>query len=69
MSNKPRLEVIGESKTGLNTHFRDNQTREKLTRGQVANKINQYEDYHIVKQNGKRVIRSNPDRMKNNNLE
>ncbi|MGV2794518.1 DUF3892 domain-containing protein [Clostridium perfringens] len=66
---QPRLEVIQESKTGLNQKFKDNKTGEILTRGQVANRINEFPDYHIMRTDGRRVIRSNPDRSEKNNLD
>lgn len=69
MSKKPRLEVARENKTGLNTHFKDNRTGETLTRGQVADQINQFDGYHVMNKDGKRIIRSNPDRSTNNNLD
>lgn len=69
MPKRPRLEVIQESKTGLNQRFKDNETGEILTRGQVAKNINKYDDYHVMKVDGKNVIRSNPDRSRSNNLD
>lgn len=71
MAKKPRLEVISESSTGLNTRFRDTSTNEELTRGEAAKRVNkgEYPDYHVAKYEGKNVIRSNPDRSKNNNLD
>lgn len=69
-SQKPRLEVINESETGLNTRFKDTKTGEILTRTQVADRIKQgqYPDYHNMHMNGKRIPRSNPDGNKDNNL-
>ena len=69
MSKKPRLEVVQESNTGLNQKFRDTQTGEILTRGKVADNIKKYPDYHIMNVDGKRIIRSNPDRSSSNNLD
>lgn len=69
MTERRRLEVIQESKTGLNQKFKDTKTGKELTRGQVADNIKDYPDYHIMKTEGKRVIRSNPDRKTNNNLD
>lgn len=69
MNRRPRLEVIKESRTGLNQKFKDNKTGEILTRGQVADRIKDFPDYHIMKLDGKRVIRSNPDRSEKNNLD
>ncbi len=69
MSKKPRLKVIDESKTGLNRKFLDTKTGKILTRGQVANNIDDYPDYHIMKKDGKRIIRSNPNKNKKDNLD
>ncbi|WP_339063609.1 hypothetical protein [Tepidibacillus marianensis] len=69
MSKQPRLKVIKESKTGLNTKFLDTQTGQILTRGQVADNISKYDDYHVMKKGSKRIIRSNPDRSTDNNLD
>ncbi|MNZ81316.1 hypothetical protein D3C78_999790 [compost metagenome] len=66
---KPRLEVVQESKTGLNQKFKDNKTGEILSRGEVANRINEFPDYHVMRVDGKRVIRSNPDKSEKNNLD
>lgn len=68
MSKKPKLTVTRESETGLNTHFRTS-TGQNLTRGQVADNIKNFPDYHVVNQGGKRIIRSNPDNNKYNNLD
>ncbi|WP_073196172.1 DUF3892 domain-containing protein [Caloranaerobacter azorensis] len=69
MSKKPRLKVIDESKTGLNRKFLDTKTGKILTRGQVADNIDDYPDYHIMKKDGKRIIRSNPNKSKKDNLD
>lgn len=69
MSKKPRLEVVKESKTGLNQKFRDTKTGEILNRGDVVKNINKYPDYHVMKRDGKNIVRSNPDGNKNNNLD
>ncbi|WP_162880698.1 DUF3892 domain-containing protein [Paraliobacillus sediminis] len=67
MTNKQKLTVARESKTGLNTHFKTSDG-EILTRGQVANNIDRFSNYHVMNKDNKRIIRSNPDRSKNNNL-
>lgn len=69
MNKKPRLEVVDESKTGLNRKFLDTETGKTLTRGQVADNISDYPDYHIMKKDGKRIIRSNPNKSENDNLD
>ena len=69
MNKKPRLEVVDESKTGLNRKFLDNKTGQTLTRGQVADNIKDYPDYHIMKKDGKRIIRSNPNKNETDNLD
>lgn len=69
LSKKPRLEVVQESKTGLNQKFRDTKTGEILNRGDVVKNIKKYPDYHVMKRDGKNIVRSNPDGNKNNNLD
>lgn len=69
MSKKPRLIVVKESKTGLNQQFLDTKTRKVLNRGDVVKNIKNYPDYHIMKRDGKNIVRSNPDKSKNNNLD
>ena len=67
----PRLEVIEESPTGLNTRFKDTRTGERLTRGQVADRIerNAYPDYHNMRdKDGRRIPRSNPNDRTDDNL-
>lgn len=68
MPKNPRLEVVKESPTGLNQKFKDTQTGEILNRGQVADKIKEYPDYHVMHKDNKRIIRSNPNPNKNDNL-
>ncbi|MEK4349674.1 hypothetical protein MKX41_02425 [Paenibacillus sp. FSL R5-0475] len=68
MTKRPRLEVIQESSTGLNQKFKDNLTGEIVTRGHVAKNIDKYDGYHVMKVDGKNVIRSNPDGKEGNNL-
>lgn len=67
MSKKQRLSVHKESKTGLNTHFKTDKGK-VMTRGEVADSIKSFPDHHIMKKDGKRIIRSNPDNKKGNNL-
>lgn len=71
MTQKPRLVVEKESKTGLNTHFRDTKTNEVITRGEAVKRVNkgEYPDYHTAKVNNKNIIKSNPDNNKSNNLD
>lgn len=71
MPKNPKLEVVSESPTGLNTRFKDTSTQEEMTRGEAAKRVNkgEYPDYHVAKYGNKNVIRSNPDRSKNNNLD
>lgn len=66
---KPRLEVVDESKTGLNRKFLDTKTGNILTRGQVADNIKDYDDYHVMIVDNKRIIRSNPNKNENDNLD
>lgn len=69
MSRKPRLKVIDESPTGLNKIFIDTTTGKVYTRGEVADNINKFPDYHVMKKDGKRIIRSNPNNKKEDNLD
>lgn len=69
MSKKPRLKVIDESPSGLNRKFEDTQTGKTYTRGQVADNIDKFPDYHVMKKDNKRIIRSNPNSNTNDNLE
>ncbi len=71
MPKKPRLEVISESSTGLNIRFKDTSTKKEMTLNEAAKRVNkgEYPDYHVAKYGDKNVIRSNPDKSKNNNLD
>lgn len=69
MNKKPRLKVIDESSTGLNRKFLDTKTGETYTRGEVADNIHKFPDYHVMKKDGKRIIRSNPNSNKSDNLD
>lgn len=64
-----KLEVINEEKSGRNKQFRNTETGEILSVQQVAENIQDYPGYHVVKRDGKLFVRSNPDGNKNNNLE
>ncbi|OEF98379.1 DUF3892 domain-containing protein [Desulfuribacillus alkaliarsenatis] len=68
MPEEPRLKVVEESETGMNEKFLDTVTGEVLTRDQVAENIDKYQDYQVVTRNGKKVIRSQPDFNPDNNL-
>jgi len=64
------LKVTKESNTGLNTQFKDTRTGRKMTRGKCADRVSagNYPGYHVRKVNGKRIVASNPDGTKSNNL-
>lgn len=70
----PKLTVLRETSTGMNQEFLYTPTGEVLTRGQVADRIEQGQisGYHIVHQehDGRtyRIPRSNPDSSRKNNL-
>ena len=68
MPKQVKVKVIKESRTGKNTHF-DVGGKPK-TRGQFADEIEKgkHPDYHIVRINGERIPRSNPDGNTDNNL-
>ncbi len=69
LKEKPRLKVVDESKTGLNRKFLDTHTGEILTRGKVADNIKDYSGYHVMRKDGKRIIRSNPNNNEADNLD
>lgn len=64
----PKLKVIEESDTGLNKKFVNTATGEVMTRGQVADRIDEFPNYHVMNINRKRVIRSNPNGRECDNL-
>ena len=64
------VRVTSESATGLNRRFYDPDTRQQMTRGQFATEIERglHPDYDVMRRDGLRIPRSNPDRSSNNNL-
>lgn len=68
---RKRISVINETSTGRNKKFRDNYNQKTMTRIQFVNEIKSgnYENYHIRKINSVDTPVSNPDRLKNNNLD
>lgn len=65
-----RVSVVSESKSGRNTHFRDNKTGHSMTRNQFVKKIESgsYDNYHVRNINGVKTPVSNPDSKSGNNL-
>jgi len=65
-----KITVIRETTTGLNTHF-DVPGHGEMTRGQLANQIERVgiEGYHVRRVEGRRIIASNPDSSRDNNLD
>ena len=65
-----RVSVTNESKSGRNTHFRDNKTGQSMTRAQFVKKIESgsYDNYHVRNINGVKTPVSNPDSKSGNNL-
>jgi hypothetical protein len=66
---RPQLVVVEESPTGLNKRFKETDTGKIRTRGEVADNIEQYPGYHIMKKGGERIIRSNPNITTKDNLD
>ena len=68
------IKRIKQSETGMNTRFKDMNTGNEMTRGELVKAIKQgkYKKYHVMKKNinGRlfNIPRSNPDKKKNNNL-
>lgn len=68
---KPRLTVVQESDSGRNVRFRDNVTRETVSRAEVVRRIENgryAEEYHVRVVNGVKTPASNPDPSEHNNL-
>lgn len=65
-----RVSVISENESRRNQVFRDNVTRENLSRAQFVRKIEQgeYDAYHVRVIHGVKTPVSNPDSSQNNNL-
>ncbi|PYZ96761.1 hypothetical protein CR205_13815 [Alteribacter lacisalsi] len=59
---KGSVTVVEEKDSGLNKRFKDTKTGKTMTRGEFADAIEkgEYEDYHVMKSEGKRIPRSNP---------
>lgn len=70
MANK-RISVTKENSTGRNQKFRDNRLGTEMTRAQFVKEIesNNYSNYHVRKINGVKTPVSNPDKLRNNNLD
>ncbi len=68
---RKRITVTQESPTNRNTRFRDNLTKEDMTRNQFVQKIKHgdYDNYHVREINGVPTPVSNPDGSTNNNLD
>ncbi len=69
------IKVTKQSKTGMNTRFKDTNTGKEMTRGEFVKAIEQgkYKKFNIMKKKiDDRTInipRSNPDNKKKNNLD
>jgi len=70
MAGRGRVTPIGETDTGRNTRFRDNQTGREMSRAEFVRQIDagNYSRYHVRNVNGVRTPASNPDRSEDNNL-
>jgi hypothetical protein len=66
-----RITVTQETPTHRNVRFRDNLTKQEMTRPQLVQKIKNGDlpNYHIRKINGVDTPVSNPDNSQNNNLD
>lgn len=66
-----RVSVTKESPTGRNQKFRDNYTKQKMSRAEFVKEIQkgQYDNYHVRTINGVKAPVSNPDANTNNNLD
>jgi Protein of unknown function (DUF3892) len=70
MAKNPRVSVVGESESGRNTRFRDNQTGREMSRPEFVRRIQDgdYDGYHVRRVNGVPTPASDPDNKKGNNL-
>lgn len=70
MSRK-KVSVTKESPTGRNQKFRDNYTKQEMSRAEFVNEIQKgkYDNYHVRTINGVKIPVSNPDANTNNNLD
>lgn len=68
---KKRVTVTKESGTGRNLKFHDNYTGTDMNRANFVKEIEngRYENYHVRKINGVKTPVSNPDAVRNNNLD
>ena len=66
-----RVSVLSESESGRNQQFRDNRTREVMSRPTFVEKIERgvYDNYHVRIINGVKTPVSNPDGSEGNNLD
>jgi hypothetical protein len=64
-----KITVAGEKPSGLNSHF-NVPGQGVVTRGQLVRQVERglHPGYHLRELNGVRIIASNPDRSKSNNL-
>lgn len=70
MSRK-RVSVTKESQIGRNQKFRDNYTKQEMSRAVFVKEIQKgnYDNYHVRTINGIKSLVSNPDANTNNNLD
>lgn len=68
---RKKVSVTKQTKSGRNTHFKDNYSGQTMNKQQFVSKIKsgEYDNYHIRKINGIETPVSNPDKSKNNNLD
>lgn len=66
-----RIEVLKENENGRNIKFRDNYTREEMTRRQFVREIERgnYKEYHIRIINDVKTPVSNPNKNEKDNLD
>ena len=65
-----RVSVTQESKSGRNQNFRDNYTKNEMTRPEFVRQIERgnYDNYHVRIIEDVKTPVSNPDNSENNNL-
>ena len=68
---RKRVSVTNENESGRNERFHDNYANVDITRNQFVQKIKQgqYPNHHVRNINGVDTPVSNPDAIKDNNLD
>ncbi|MBP2173192.1 DUF3892 domain-containing protein [Methanococcus voltae] len=69
--NANNIKVIEESETGANERFLDTKTGKEFSRNEFVKEIEagNVENAHVMKIDGKKIPRTNPDKRTDNNFD